>query len=66
MSEYQCSDGDRLDIIVFKAYGSLEPMNIVLEANPHLLDHANLKAGDTVFLPSWQPPVKKEEAKTLW
>jgi len=66
MTTYQCSDGDRLDIIVFKAYGSLEAMNTVLEANPHLLDHTSLRAGETVYLPDWQPPIIKQETRTLW
>ncbi len=63
---YTASDGDRLDIIVFKAYEDLTPMPLVLEANPHLLEREELSAGDIVSLPDWSPPKAKEESQKLW
>jgi phage tail protein X len=38
MTEYKCKDGDRIDDVVYKHYGSLEPLAKVLFANPHLLE----------------------------
>jgi len=66
MNEYLCSDGDRLDTVVYQAYASLQPMDLVLIANPHLLEHTSLRAGEMVALPFWQPPIAKQEARTLW
>jgi len=66
METYLCSDGDRLDGVVWMHYASLEPMGLVLEANPHLLERAELSVGDVVTLPFWAPPVAKAEARTLW
>lgn len=65
MSSYIAKDGERLDWICYWAYGTLDCFNIVLEANPNLLELEVLRAGDTVFLPEWNPP-KEMEAKPLW
>ena len=65
LSKYIALDGDRLDIVVFKTYETLENFEEVLKANPHLLQKDILNSGDIVYLP---PYVKKEneEVKALW
>lgn len=65
MSEYIAVDGDRLDVVVFRAYESLEPFSMVLEANPHLQSDEVLKAGEIVYLPEWRRE-EKEEVQALW
>lgn len=66
MTNYTAKDGDRLDEIVYQNYGSLQPMDLVLIENSDLLSTTHLYAGDTVYLPDWEPPKAKTEAKRLW
>jgi len=66
MNKYKANDGDRLDVIVFKNYGSIDAdvIDAVLDANEHLLENAVLKAGDIVFLP--EITTTQETTKALW
>jgi len=68
MNQYRANDGDRLDIIVFKNYGSIDRyvMDIVLDANEHLLGNTILKAGDVVFLPEITTTTQETTTKALW
>jgi len=68
MNQYRANDGDRLDVIVFKNYGSIDAdvMNAVLDANEHLLGNAVLKAGDVVFLPEITTTTQETTTKALW
>ncbi|MBE2986564.1 tail protein X [Campylobacter sp. RM12920] len=64
MSEfYTAKDGERLDTIVYKHYGTLENFAEILAFNSRL--NSILKAGDKVFLPEIKENVVKKE-KTLW
>ena len=55
MSLYRCSDGDRIDLIVLKHYGTLDPLNEVIKANPNLYNkEMTLKAGDKIELPDFE------------
>lgn len=74
MTSYRAVDGDRIDLIVLKHYGSVEPLKEVLEANTHLSKSSSmiLKSGEIIKLPkinlsSKSDPVeKKEEDELLW
>ncbi|DAB30688.1 MAG TPA: phage tail protein [Sulfurimonas sp. UBA12504] len=68
MNQYRAVDGDRLDIIVFKAYGSVDVnvMAAVMDANEHLLKNAKLSAGDMVYLPEIEIKQDESLAKALW
>ncbi len=68
MNEYRAADGDRLDTIVFKYYGSIEAyiMESVMDANPHLLDKIVLSAGDIVYLPEIETGPTETTTKALW
>jgi len=68
MNQYRAVDGDRLDIIVFKNYGSIDRkiMDVVLDANEHLLGASVLKAGDVVFLPEITITPQEIITKALW
>lgn len=68
MNQYRAADGDRLDIIIFKAYGSIDAnvMDAVMEENEHLLVASKLTAGDVVFLPEVQIQQSESEVKALW
>ena len=68
MNQYRTKDGDRLDIIVFKAYGSVdtEIMDVVLDANEHLLSSAILPANSIVYLPEIITTQNTSTSKALW
>ncbi|MFV0481360.1 MAG: tail protein X [Campylobacteraceae bacterium] len=62
MTIYTAKDGDRLDKIVYKHYGTPEIFSQVLVYNTKL--DAILKAGDKVYLPTITIEAKKEDR--LW
>jgi len=68
MNQYRTKEGDRLDIIVFKAYGSVdvEIMNAVLAENEHLLASAKLPANSIVYLPEITTSQSTSSSKALW
>ena len=66
MRTYTAQKGDRLDSIVFKEYGTLEHLDKVLEANPHLVTKVAYDDGDVVNLPVIEVPKKEIKVKTLW
>lgn len=68
MREYRASKGERLDQIVFREYGTLEAIGVVLEANTHLLHKIELDAGDRVYLPDLQKESQEriKKGKALW
>lgn len=68
MNQYRAVSGDRLDIIVFKAYGRIDVdiMAKVMDANEHLLVSAQLSAGDIVNLPDIQIVQTESYAQALW
>ena len=65
MNNYIALDRDRLDVIVYKTYETLENFQDVLKANPHLLQKYILESGDIVYLPDFIKP-KEKEPKALW
>ncbi|WP_059431021.1 tail protein X [Campylobacter hyointestinalis] len=62
MTKYVAKDGDRLDSIVYKHYGSLEYFSQVLSVNCGL--SVILKAGDVVILPEFTKTAPKQNK--LW
>ena len=68
MTQYRAQDDERWDMIVFKAYGNIESrtMDIVLDANEHLLDRTKMKSGDVVYLPEIQEEDEASTSKALW
>ena len=58
-------DGDRLDLICWKHYGSLDGriVETVLDTNPGLAMHQLLSAGRKVRLPAIAP---KPREQSLW
>jgi len=52
MVSYRCVDGDRIDLIVLKHYGTVEPLKKVIEANPNLAKEKSLilKSGTIINL----------------
>ena len=65
MNKTIAEDGDRLDQIAFKHYGTLQNFEAVLKANIHLIDKVVLTAGNIVCLPEINSEIIKE-VKTLW
>lgn len=53
MDLYRCVDGDRIDLIVLKYYGTVKPLKRVIEANPKLPKEKSLilKSGMIINLP---------------
>jgi phage tail protein X len=68
MNQYRAKDGDRLDVIIFKAYGNIDAdvTAAVLDENEHLLSAAVLKAGDIVYLPEINESYIESQSKALW
>ena len=68
MTQYRPQEGERLDTIIFKAYGSLDADIIerVMEENKHLLERTVLVAGDVVFLPTFEQADTISATKALW
>ena len=64
---YTAQDGDRLDKIVFKHYGTLKVFDKVLEVNTHLVTKAILEDNDKVNLPIIEiQKATTKEVKSLW
>ena len=55
---YIAKDGERLDTIVYKHYGTLALFAKVLSCNPNLTNKPILKAGDRVVLPFLDTTIK--------
>lgn len=67
MRTYTAQNGDRLDQIVFKEYGSLKVFEKVVEANPGLKNRTILQDGEVINLPVVTiEKTKIKEVKTLW
>jgi len=68
MRQYIAVDGDRLDMIIYRAYKSIasEIVDAVLSVNSHLLEHIVLQAGDVVNLPEIEVPSAETSTKVLW
>jgi len=55
MKLYECKDGDRIDLIVLKYYGTLKYLNDVIGANNNLCKMPMiLCSGTTINLPDFQ------------
>lgn len=65
MEKVMASDNDRLDLICWKYYGTLEGrvVEAVLEANPGIALTQTLRAGQAVYLPVISPQPKE---RSLW
>lgn len=64
---HKALEGDRLDQIIFKHYGTLKVYTEVLESNTHLINKVVLKENDIVQLPLInivENPI--EEVQKLW
>lgn len=65
MDSYIANDGDRLDSVTYKCYGTLDNFMEVLSANIHLLGVEFLSSGDVVYLPLFTR-IENEEVPALW
>ncbi|MDD3770464.1 MAG: tail protein X [Sulfuricurvum sp.] len=66
MKHTTAAQGDRLDQIIHAHYGTLDAMNDVMMANPHLLAKPILDDGDMVSLPEIDLPAPQEKGVSLW
>lgn len=68
MNTYRAADGERLDTIVYKAYGSIDVdvMVAVMDVNEHLLSSVKLSAGDIVYLPDIEITQQDSVSQALW
>lgn len=58
---------DRLDTIVYTYYGTLEPLNMVMLSNAHLMSKVLLDDGDKVYLPEYTTTDASEsDGVSLW
>ena len=67
MKHVVATQNDRLDAIVYIYYGTLEPLNVVMLANAHLMSKALLDDGDKVYLPEYKATNASEsDGVSLW
>ncbi len=66
MKQVIASDKQRLDEIVYKEYGTLEFMEIVLDHNPHLTSKLVLNTKDVVNIPIIKKKKDEEKEDALW
>lgn len=69
MAQYLTKDGDTIDEIAYRYYGSTKNQVVerILEANSRLADHTPiLPAGVLIELPETQPTVVKSRQVKLW
>jgi len=68
--DYTTIGNDRIDLIVYKHYGSTEKLNLVLDHNPQLHKKPmSLKSGQIIKLPIVQKVTQKTtvtERMKLW
>lgn len=50
-TEYIASDGERWDTIAYKAYGDVNKVNDLIEANPTIPIAATLDGGTRILIP---------------
>lgn len=64
---YRTQDGDVLDAIVFKQYGTTAAIAAVLTANPGLAARGpRLQSGVWIVLPDLPPPAPDQLAARFW
>lgn len=66
MKHTVATKGDRLDVIIYQYYGTLDVMNEVMMNNPHLMSTPILSTGDKVYLPDIAKPEQSETGVNLW
>ncbi len=67
MKHFVATQNDRLDTIVYAYYGTLEPLNMVMLSNAHLMSKALLDDGDKVYLPPYIATKESEsDGVSLW
>lgn len=65
-NKYECSTGDRIDLVVLKHYGSLERLNEVIAENKHLFKESmNLTAGTFIQLPIFPEETVQENVSKI-
>lgn len=64
--QYRTRDGDVLDAICYKEYGTEKALSTVLEANPGLAEKGpKYSAGVIITLPDYTAPAEEDE-DVLW
>lgn len=67
MKTIDAQEGERLDQITFREYGTLDVFDKVIEANPDLTSKLVLEHGDKVNIPIVEyERYTAKEVKTLW
>ena len=65
MITYITKEGDVLDWIVWKHYGTMSALEQVIKANPNVTDE-KLRAGTIIKLPYVETVQKKDNEVKLW
>lgn len=66
MKHTVATQGDRLDQIIYTVYKTLDVMNEVMMANPHLMSKPILDDGDIVYLPTIVAVIQPKTGISLW
>ena len=63
-STYTTIQGDMWDLIAYKVYGDEKYMNVLAEANGHLLDTLVFSAGEELVVP--ELPEQTDDSMPFW
>lgn len=64
---YRTADGEMLDAIANRVYGSCQAVHALLEANPHITRYGpRLPSGLTLTLPAVQDDAQPKQTVRLW
>jgi len=67
MKHVLAQEGDRLDQIVYKYYGTLDHLNSVMLANAELMKKSVLEDKDIVYLPDYTvSKASEDDGVNLW
>jgi len=66
MVRYLAKEGERLDVIIYAYYDSLDVFEEVLNQNPHLTSSIEMKCGDIVYLTAFEQDTIIDDAISLW
>jgi len=66
MVRYLAKEGERLDIIVYAYYNSLDMFEEVLGVNAHLAHKIELNQRDIVYLPDFEQDIIIDDVISLW
>lgn len=63
---YTTQDGDRWDLVAYRAYGNALDMSGIIRANPHVPLDVNIQPGTKLFIPIKERPAADKSLLPPW